>query len=151
MRPGVARENQRGAVRGSVDLHIHAVLAVLLRVVRLVRADPVDGDQGAVNDDVVALTEAGEGFMQAGHPADQNVQDIVHVPPGGGLRYPETGSELRERLVLTQMDQREQCLLEAAELAAAGVLVARGSKVESRAMSPCGGLVLNPALMHHYL
>lgn len=35
--------------------------------------------------------------------------------------YPETRSELRERLVLTQMNESEQCLLEATELAPAGV------------------------------
>ncbi|MBB4980447.1 hypothetical protein GGE06_001355 [Streptomyces sp. SFB5A] len=97
------------------------MLAVLLRVVRLVRADPVDRDQGAVDDDMVALAEAGEGFMKAGRPGSQDLQGLVDVSPGGGLGYPETGSELRERLVLPQMDQREQRLLEAAELAPAGV------------------------------
>ncbi|GAA2263918.1 hypothetical protein GCM10010104_71170 [Streptomyces indiaensis] len=47
--------------------------AVLHRVVRLVRTDPVDGDQGAVNDDVVAFTEAGEGFVEAGRLAGQDL------------------------------------------------------------------------------
>ncbi|AJF68594.1 hypothetical protein SVTN_33900 [Streptomyces vietnamensis] len=103
------------------DLHIHAMPAVLYRVVRLVRADPVDGDQGAVNDDVGAFTEAGEGFIKAGRPGSQNVQGVADVPPSGGLGYPEAGSELRERFVLAQMDKGEQCLLEAAELASACV------------------------------
>lgn len=40
-RPG--GELQRGAVRGGYDLHIHAVLAVLLRLGRLVHTDPVNG------------------------------------------------------------------------------------------------------------
>lgn len=51
-----AGEPQRCAVRAGDDLHVHAVPAVLHRVVRRVRTDPVDGDQSAVNDDVVALT-----------------------------------------------------------------------------------------------
>lgn len=59
--------------------------------------------------------------MEAGCPAGKDVQGLVDVPPGGGLGYPETSSELRERLVLTQVHQREQCLLEAAELAPSGV------------------------------
>src|ERR1044072_6519148 len=63
-----AGEPERCAVGPGDDLHVHPVLAVFHGVVRLVRADPVDGDQGAVNDDVVALTEAGEGFMEAGRP-----------------------------------------------------------------------------------
>ncbi|MGX1480773.1 UNVERIFIED_CONTAM: hypothetical protein RKD50_009581 [Streptomyces canus] len=95
--------------------------AVNHRVVGLVRADPVDGDQGAVNEDVVALTEAGEGFMEAGRPGGQNVQGLVDVPPGSGLGYPKSRSELRERLILTQMDKSEQRLLEATELTPAGV------------------------------
>jgi hypothetical protein len=70
------------------------VTAVFHRVVRLVRADPVDGDQGAVNDDVVALTEAGEGFMKAGCPGGQDVQGLVDVPSGGGLGYPKPGAKL---------------------------------------------------------
>ncbi|MBB4987553.1 hypothetical protein GGE06_008526 [Streptomyces sp. SFB5A] len=97
------------------------MLAVLHRVIRLVHADPVDRDQGAVDDDMVALAEAGEGFMKAGRPGSQDLQGLVDVPPGSGLGYPETGSELRERLVLPQMDQRDQRLLEAAELTPAGV------------------------------
>lgn len=83
------------------------MLAVLLRVAGLVGVDPVGGDQGAVNDDVVALTEAGEGFVEAGRSGDQDVQGFVHVPPGSGLGYPETRSELGERLVLAQVDEGE--------------------------------------------
>jgi hypothetical protein len=64
---------------------------------------------------------AGACFVETGCPAGQDVQGLVDVPPGGGLGYPETGSELRERLVLPQKEEREQRLLEAAELAPAGV------------------------------
>lgn len=49
---------------------------------------------------------------------------LVHVAPGGGLRYRDPGAELGERLVLAQVDQREQCLVEAAELPPAGVACA---------------------------
>jgi len=52
------------------------------------------GIRAAVNDDVVAFTEADEGFVEAGRPAGQGFQRLVYVAPGGGLRYPETGSEL---------------------------------------------------------
>jgi hypothetical protein len=93
------------------------VLAVLHRVVRLVRTDPVDRDQRAVNDDVVAFTEAGECFVQSGRPGRKDAQGLVDVPPGGSLGYPETAPELGERLVLPQVDEGEQRLLEAAELA----------------------------------
>ncbi len=92
------------------------MLLVFLRVVRLIGADAVGGDQCAVNDDVVALTEAGVGFMEAWGPGGQHLQGLVHVAPGGGLRYREPGAELGERLVLAQVDKREQCLAEAAEL-----------------------------------
>lgn len=91
------------------------MLAVLLRVVGLVRADPVGGDQGAVDDDVITLAEVGEGFLQDGRPRSQNIEGLVDVSPGGGLRYPETGSELRERLVLAQVAKNEQRLLETIE------------------------------------
>lgn len=114
-------EPQRCAVGPGNDLDVHAMPAVFHRVVRLVRGDAVDGDQGTVDDDVVAFTEAGERFVETGRPVGQDVQRLVDVPPGGGLRYPKPGSELRERLVLPQMDQREQCLLEAVEPAPAGI------------------------------
>lgn len=44
-----------GVVRKNED-HVHPVPAMVHRTVRLVRADPVYGHQGAVNDDVVAFT-----------------------------------------------------------------------------------------------
>ena len=114
-----AGEPQRCAVRAGDDLHVHAVLLVFLRVVRL-----VGGDQCAVNDDVVALTGAGEGFMEAWGPGSRHLQGLVHVAPGGGLRYREPGAELGERVVLAQVDQCEECLVEAAELLPAGVTCA---------------------------
>ncbi|GHJ96249.1 hypothetical protein SNE510_57680 [Streptomyces sp. NE5-10] len=116
-----AGEPERCAVGTGDDLRVHPVLAVFHRVVRLVRAHPVDRDQRAVDDDVIALIETGERFVEARRPAGQDVQGLVYVPPGGGLGYPEICSELRERLVLPQVHQREQRLLEAAELAPAGV------------------------------
>ena len=114
----------RCAVRTRDDLHVHAVPLVFLRVVRLIGADAIGGDQCAVNDDVVALTEAGEGFVEAWGPGSQHLQGLVHIAPGGGLRYREPGAKLGERLVLAQVDQREQCLVEAAELPPAGVACA---------------------------
>lgn len=116
-----AGEPQWCGVSAGDDLHVHAVLLAFLRVVRLIGADADGGDQRAVNDDVVALTEAGEGFMEAWGPGGQHLQGLVHVAPGGGLRYREPGAELGERLVLAQVDKREQCLVEAAELPPAGV------------------------------
>lgn len=89
-----AREPQWFAVGMGNHLHIHAMPAVLHRVVRLTRADPVDGDQHGLNDDVITLTEAGESFMETGRPARQHVQGLIGVLPGGGLGNFETGSEL---------------------------------------------------------
>jgi hypothetical protein len=68
-----AGEPQRRAVRAGKDLHVYAVLAVFHRVARLVRADPADGNQGAVGDDVAAFTEAGESFVKTGCPGGQAV------------------------------------------------------------------------------
>ncbi len=48
----------RGQVMCAAGRRPGAVLPVFLRVVRLIGADAVGGDQRAVNDDVVALTEA---------------------------------------------------------------------------------------------
>src|SRR6476620_1932019 len=67
------------------------------------------------------LAQTDQSFMQTWRPGGKDVHSLVHVAPGGGLRYPETDTELRERLVLAQVDQREQCLVEAAELAPADV------------------------------
>jgi hypothetical protein len=61
-----------------------------------------------------------QSFVQTWRPGREDVQGLVHVPPGDGLRYREAGAELGERLVLAQVDQREQCLVEAADLAPAG-------------------------------
>lgn len=46
-----AGEPERCAVGPGDDLHVHAMLAVLPRVVRFVGGDVVGGDQGAVDDD----------------------------------------------------------------------------------------------------
>lgn len=61
-----AGEPQGCAVRAGDDLHVHAVLLVFLRVVRLIGADAVGGNQCAVNDDMVVLTEVGDGFVEVG-------------------------------------------------------------------------------------
>lgn len=118
VRPGCrAGEPQPGAVRTRDDLHVHAVLAVFLGVVRLVRVAAVDGDQRAVDDDEVPLAQADEGLLQAGRPGGQDLESLVHVPPGGRGGDPEPRRELRQRLVLAQMHQRQQGLLKAAQLA----------------------------------
>ncbi|GAU71532.1 putative hypothetical protein [Streptomyces sp. NBRC 110611] len=88
---------------------------VLLRVVRFVRGDAVGGDEGAVNDDEVAFTQADEGLAQARRPGGEEVEGFVDVPPGRRLRHPEAGSDLRERLVLPQMRQDKEGLFEATE------------------------------------
>lgn len=95
-----AGESQGCAVRPCDGLHVHPVAAVLHRVVRLVRADAVGADEGAVNDDEVALTQPDESLVQAGRPRRQDVQGLVDVPPGRRRGDPETHRELREHLVL---------------------------------------------------
>jgi hypothetical protein len=109
-------EPHRCAVRTGDDLHIHPVLAMLLRVVRLVRADPVGRDQGAVDDHEVAFAEACQGLAQTRCPRRQYVQRFVDVPPGRCLRHSEPGPDLCERLILPQKREREQGLLETAQL-----------------------------------
>lgn len=61
-------ELQRSSVRRGDDLDVHAVLPVLLRVVRLVRPDAVGGNQRTVDNDEVALAQAHQGLVQAGRP-----------------------------------------------------------------------------------
>ncbi|GHG24562.1 hypothetical protein Shyd_86250 [Streptomyces hydrogenans] len=118
----MARENQSGVPSGrAMTCTFTAVFAVFHRVVGSSARIRSIGIRAAVNDAVVAFTDPGEGFLETGCPAGQHVQGLVDVAPGGGLGYPETGPELRERLVLPQVHQREKRLLEAAELAPAGV------------------------------
>jgi hypothetical protein len=93
-------------------------------VVRLVRPDAIGGDEGAVNDDVVALAETGEGDLKAGGPGGQDVHCLADVAPGSALGYAETSAELAESLVLAQVNQGEQGLLEATEPAPTGVACA---------------------------
>ena len=95
-----AGEPQWGAVRACDDLDIHAVLLVLLRVVRLVRGDTVGGDERAVDDDEVSFAEPDEGLVQTRRPGGQDFECLVDVAPGRCLRYPEPGTDLCERLVL---------------------------------------------------
>jgi hypothetical protein len=75
------------------DLDGHAVLLVLLGVVRLVRLDAVGRDQGAVDDDEVALAEPDQGFVQTRRPGCEDVQGLVDIPPGRGGRDAETGPQ----------------------------------------------------------
>src|SRR6266536_3867737 len=55
-----------GAIRRGDDLPVHAVLLVLARVEGPVFGDPVDGDQGAVDDD-----ERGPGFLRCAQHGTQ--------------------------------------------------------------------------------
>ena len=89
VRPGVARENH---------------------------SDAVGGDECAVDDDEVAFAQPDEGLVQAWHPGGQDFECLVDLAPGRRLRHPEPGTDLCERLVLPQMGQRQQRLLEAAQL-----------------------------------
>lgn len=66
------------------------MLPVLPTVIRLVRPDPVGGDQGAVNNDEVAVTQAHEGFAQARGPRGEDLKDLVDVPPRRGFGGTET-------------------------------------------------------------
>lgn len=111
-----AGEPQRCAIGAGDDLHVHTVLLVFLGVVRLVDLDAVGGDEGAVDNDEIALAQSGQGLVQARRPCRENVQGLVDVPPSRRGRDAETGRELGERLVLSEMGQGEQRLFEATEL-----------------------------------
>lgn len=111
---GCAREPEPGAVRTGDDPHVHAVSAVLHRVVRLVCSDAVDRDRRAVHDDEVDLARTGQGLVQAGCPRGENVQDLVGTASGSCLWDTATDAELGECLVLPEMGQGEQGLWEAA-------------------------------------
>lgn len=107
---------ERCAVGSRDDLHVHTVLAVLLRVVRFIGGNAVGGDQGAVDDDEVALAQHGQGLAQAGRPRRENVEGLIDVAPRSGCGDTEAGRQGGKRLALAQVHQHKQGLLEASQL-----------------------------------
>lgn len=94
------------------DLHVHPVAAVLAGEVGAVGAHTVGADERAVQHQVelpvpLCSTQRGLQFRGAGR---QQRHRLLHIPPRGGGRDPETGRELRERLAFAQVDQHEQGL-----------------------------------------
>lgn len=88
-------ETQGCAVRAGDDLDVHPVLLVFLAVIRLVRSDAFGGDQGAVDNDEVALAQADQGLVQAGCPGGEDLERLVDVAPGGRGRDTEARQEDR--------------------------------------------------------
>jgi hypothetical protein len=104
------------------------VLLVLAGVEGPVGGESVNGDEGAVEDDIgvtclLRVPGRGAEFRGAG---GEELHRLVHVPPGGGPADPEPSRELGERLALAQVGEHEQGLL------------ARGSASATANRSPSG-------------
>ncbi len=113
VRPGSARENHSGVPSGrAMASRVHPVPLVLLAVVRLIRGDPVGRDRRPAGDDEVSFTQPDQSLTQARGPGGEDLERLVHVPPGRGDGDTETAGDLLIRLVLPQIRQDQQGLLE---------------------------------------
>lgn len=105
----------RCPVRGGHDLHGHPVVAVLHRVVRLIRRDAVGGDQGTVEDDEPLRRQFAQRGIERGGVLGQEVGGLGHIPGGDRGGAPESGCHLGERSVRAQVHRDQQSLVEAAQ------------------------------------
>ena len=105
--------------RLEMTCRVHAVLAVRAGVERPVGGDPVDRDQGAIDDQVgvPGLPGVPQRLAQLRGPGGQQRHGLGDIPPGGGGADAEPGGQLGERIALAQVRQDEQGLLPGAELA----------------------------------
>jgi hypothetical protein len=88
------------------------VLLVLAGVEGPVRGDPVDRDQGAVDDHVgmPGLLRVPDCLAELRRPGGEQRDSLLDIPPGRGGAYPEAGRQAGERLALAQVRQDEQRL-----------------------------------------
>lgn len=101
---------QQAAERVGEDLHIHAVLAVLARVEGPVGGDPVNGQQGAVQDHERLGCRALEGLLKRGDQRGQEVHGLADVAVDRGHTYAEGGREPGVGVTAAQVGQDEQGL-----------------------------------------
>ncbi len=94
------------------------MLLVLAGVEGPVRGDPVDQDQGAVQDHIGPA-----GFLRVPDRAAElrgagleQGHGLLDIPPGRGPADPEPRRQLRERLALAQVCQDQERLLPRAQL-----------------------------------
>jgi len=107
------------------DLQVHPVLAVLAGIERPAGRHPVDGDQGAVDDQVgvPGLGRVAQRLAQLGGSGGQQRHGLGDVPPGGGGggggggADAEAGRQFGERLAFAQVGQHQQRLPARGELA----------------------------------
>jgi hypothetical protein len=100
------------------DLQVHPVVPVLAGVEGAVRGDPVDRDEGAVQDHVgvAGSLRVPDRLAELRGAGREQRDGLVDVPPGRGRADPEPGRDLGERLALAQVDQHEQGLLARVQL-----------------------------------
>jgi hypothetical protein len=105
-------------VRAGDDLQVHSVPLVLAGVEGPVGGDPVDGDQGAVQDHVgvPGLLRVPDRLAELRRPGCEQRDDLLHVPPGRRGSHREPGRQLGERLALPQVGQDQQGLLAGVQL-----------------------------------
>ena len=114
-RPG---HPQDVAARAGDDLQVHPVLLVLAGVEGPVRGDPVDRDQGPVQDDVgvPGLLRVPDRLAELRRPGREQGHGLFHVSPGRRGADREPGRELGERLAFAQVGQDQKRLLPGVQL-----------------------------------
>ncbi|GGR65311.1 hypothetical protein GCM10010251_97260 [Streptomyces aurantiogriseus] len=88
-----SRRPDQPAYRIGDDLDVHAVPAVFAGVVGLLVGDPVDRDQGAVEDRVREQADSGHRRGQVVGGGGEQVDGLADVAPGGGDTDLESGGQ----------------------------------------------------------
>jgi hypothetical protein len=113
-----AGDPQDVTVRGGDDLQVHPVAFVLAGAGRPVAGNPVDRDEGAVDDHIGVTCPFGvpDRLAEFRRPGGEEVGDLVNVAPRCGPANAEPGRELVERVAFAQVGQDKHRLLTRAQL-----------------------------------
>lgn len=119
--PGQGRRGPQQPAEGiGQDLHVHPVPLVLPRVVGPVGGDPVDRQQGAVEDHERFQRRGPCGFGEGGREGGQERDGLGDVPVRGGRSDAEPGRELGIRVAVAEVGEGEQGLPARAQAPPAG-------------------------------
>lgn len=114
--------------------------AVFSRVVGLLVGDPVDRDQGAVEDRVGEQPDPGHRRFEVAGGGREQVDGLAHVAPGSRHADLETGGQAGQGVTVTQVRESEQGLLAGVETPPPGpALVAVGSDEAGEVVQAASG------------